>query len=87
MDVRIGERGEVWIAEREGDPSKIRTELCIICQILYPFLTHLLSNNLNPSCNSNKKPAMGGESDSYYLQDCNLRAFYIAVYVYVTYIM
>ena len=25
-------------------------------------------------CNSNKKPATGGESDSYYLQDCNLRA-------------
>ena len=34
MDVRIGERGEVWIAEREGHPSKIRTELCIICQFV-----------------------------------------------------
>ena len=54
------------------------------------YLPNIVSSpisNLNPRCNSNKKPATGGESDSYYLQDCNLGAFYIAVYVYVTYIM
>ena len=84
MDVRIGERGEVWIAEREI-PQRSEPSSALFAK--YCILTHLLSNNLNPRCNSNKKPATGGESDSYYLQDCNLRAFYIAVYVYVTYIM